>query len=80
MDNRAHALTRQYDYLVKAKQLIGVVVKALAGPLGKSIDEEQEYLGLLSSMNERLFIMESALLRTEKALIKNGESKEKGSC
>ena len=77
VDNRTHALTRHYGYLVKAKQLIGIVVKALAGPLGESIEEEQEYLGLLASMNERLFIMESALLRTEKALIKNGESEEK---
>ena len=75
--NRTHALPRHYGYLVKAKQLIGVVVKALAGPFGQSIEEEQEYLRLLSNMNERLFIMESALLRTEKAIIKNGESEEK---
>ena len=69
-------LERASHYILAAKQQIDVSLKALTNQLKESTEEEQEYLRLLANMNKRLFVMKSALKRTEKAIEKKGEASE----
>ncbi|MBE1555895.1 acyl-CoA dehydrogenase family protein [Sporosarcina limicola] len=75
-NSHIQALERQGDYLTKAKELVALSLKAVTPSFEKAIVEEQEYLRLLANMNIRIYIMESTLVRTEKAVIKNGELEE----
>ncbi|MFC5590494.1 acyl-CoA dehydrogenase family protein [Sporosarcina soli] len=70
-------LERSYDYIVAAKQQVDIVLKALTLHLKESIGEQQEFLRLLANINKRLFILESAFKRTEKAIDKQEEASEK---
>ena len=72
------ALEREYQYLFQARQLFKLVLATITEPLKGAIEKEQEYLRLLADMYSKIFVMESALLRTEKAVSKNGKSQEEG--
>ena len=67
----------QEKMLVKNAKKIGLLVAGLAAQrYGTKLDQEQEILVNIADIANDLFGMESALLRTEKAINKNGAEKE----
>ncbi|MEC5267464.1 acyl-CoA dehydrogenase, partial [Bacillus mycoides] len=52
-------------------------LKTLSKTPGLKIEQEQEYSRVLSNMLTDVYVMESAFLRTRKAVSKNGEEKER---
>ncbi|WP_301108862.1 acyl-CoA dehydrogenase family protein [Sporosarcina sp.] len=67
----------QEKALVKNAKKIGILVAGLAAQrYGTKLDQEQEILVNIADIANDLFGMESALLRTEKAINKNGVEKE----
>lgn len=67
----------QEKMLVKNAKKIGILVAGLAAQrFGTKLEQEQEILVNIADIANDLFGMESALLRTEKAINKNGEEKE----
>ena len=52
-------------------------LKTLSKTPGLKIDQEQEYSRVLSNMLTDVYVMESAFLRTSKAISKNGAEKER---
>ncbi|WP_371682740.1 acyl-CoA dehydrogenase family protein [Sporosarcina sp. PTS2304] len=67
----------QEKVLVKNAKKIGILVAGLAAQrYGTKLDQEQEILVNIADIANDIFGMESALLRTEKAILKNGEEKE----
>lgn len=52
-------------------------MKTLSKTPGLKIEQEQEYSRVLSNMLTDVYVMESAFLRTRKAVSKNGEEKER---
>ncbi|WP_172373075.1 acyl-CoA dehydrogenase family protein [Sporosarcina jiandibaonis] len=68
----------QEKVLVKNAKKIGLLVAGLAAQrFGTKLEQEQEILVNIADIASNVFGMESALLRTEKALARNGEEKEK---
>ena len=68
----------QEKVLVKNAKKIGLLVAGLAAQrFGTKLEEEQEILVNIADIASNLFGMESALLRTEKAIARNGEEKER---
>lgn len=68
--------TRDLQYIQLSKILINKSLKALT--LSKiNIQQEQEYSRLLADMLKEIYVMESAVIRTEKAIQKNGIDKER---
>ncbi|WP_369803151.1 acyl-CoA dehydrogenase family protein [Sporosarcina sp. P2] len=68
----------QEKMLVKNAKKIGILVAGIAAQrYGAKLDQEQEILVNIADIANDLFGMESAVLRTEKAINKNGEEKEK---
>ncbi|WP_080875167.1 acyl-CoA dehydrogenase family protein [Oceanobacillus timonensis] len=66
----------QEKYLLKnAKKLILLGAGLAAQKYGKKLDNEQEILVKLADMTAEVFNMESAILRTEKAISKDGLEK-----
>ena len=67
----------QEKVLVKNAKKIGLLVAGLAAQrFGTKLDTEQEVLVNIADIANNVFAMESALLRTEKAIARNGEEKE----
>ena len=67
----------QEKVLVKNAKKIGLLVAGLAAQrFGAKLDTEQEVLVNIADIANNVFAMESALLRTEKAVARNGEEKE----
>ncbi|WP_304624983.1 acyl-CoA dehydrogenase family protein [Sporosarcina obsidiansis] len=67
----------QEKVLVKNAKKIGILVAGLAAQrYGTKLEQEQEILVNIADIANDIFGMESALLRTEKAINKNGEEKE----
>ncbi|WP_153721164.1 acyl-CoA dehydrogenase family protein [Sporosarcina cascadiensis] len=67
----------QEKVLVKNAKKIGILVAGLAAQrYGTKLDQEQEILVNIADIANDLFGMESAVLRTEKAINKNGAEKE----
>ncbi|GKV67329.1 MULTISPECIES: acyl-CoA dehydrogenase family protein [unclassified Sporosarcina] len=67
----------QEKALVKNSKKIGILVAGLAAQrYGTKLDQEQEILVNIADIANDLFGMESAVLRTEKAINKNGAEKE----
>ncbi|MFS0750960.1 acyl-CoA dehydrogenase family protein [Oceanobacillus sp. 1P07AA] len=68
----------QEKYLLKnAKKMILLGAGLAAQKYGQKLDREQEILVNLANMVAEVFNMESAILRTEKAISKVGEEKSK---
>jgi len=67
----------QEKVLVKNAKKIGILVAGLAAQrYGMELEKEQEVLANIADIANNVFAMESALLRTEKAVAKNGVEKE----
>ena len=67
----------QEKVLVKNAKKIGILVAGLAAQrFGMELEKEQEILVNVADIASNIFAMESALLRTEKAIARNGEEKE----
>lgn len=67
----------QEKVLVKNAKKIGLLAAGLAAQrYGTKLEQEQEVLVNIADIANNIFAMESALLRTEKAVAKNGEEKE----
>ncbi|MFC0270889.1 acyl-CoA dehydrogenase family protein [Metabacillus herbersteinensis] len=68
----------QEKYLLKNAKKIGVMISGLAAQkFGKGLQQEQEVLVNIADIVSNVYAMESAILRTEKAIGKNGEEKNK---
>jgi hypothetical protein len=66
----------QEKYLVKNAKKIGLMLAGLAAQkYGKALEKEQEILVNIADIVSNAYAMESAVLRTEKAINKNGEEK-----
>ncbi|WP_369899782.1 acyl-CoA dehydrogenase family protein [Bacillus manliponensis] len=66
---------RNHRYIQLSKQLLQKSLKTLSQAIEVKVDEEQEYLRVLSDMAKDVYVMESAFLRTEKVLQNEGEEK-----
>ncbi|MDS9472746.1 acyl-CoA dehydrogenase family protein [Sporosarcina pasteurii] len=68
----------QENVLVKNAKKIGLLAAGLAAQrFGTKLEAEQEVLVNIADIAQNIFAMESVLLRTEKAIARNGEEKEK---
>jgi len=68
----------QEKYLVKNAKKIGLLAAGLAAQkFGKGIEKEQEILVNIADIVSNTYAMESAVLRTEKAIAKDGVEKGK---
>ncbi|REB04788.1 acyl-CoA dehydrogenase [Sporosarcina sp. BI001-red] len=67
----------QEKVIVKNAKKIGLLAAGLAAQrYGTKLEQEQEVLVNIADIANNIFAMESALLRTEKAVAKNGAEKE----
>ncbi|MDQ0215133.1 alkylation response protein AidB-like acyl-CoA dehydrogenase [Oikeobacillus pervagus] len=68
----------QEKYLVKNAKKIGLLAAGLAAQkFGKALNDEQEILVNIANIVANAFAMESAVLRTEKAIARDGLEKSK---
>ena len=68
----------QEKYLVKNAKKIGLLAAGLAAQkYGKALDREQEVLVNIADIVSNAYAMESVVLRTEKAIAKDGLDKNK---
>ncbi|MFO1443856.1 acyl-CoA dehydrogenase family protein [Bacillus sp. Bva_UNVM-123] len=67
---------RNHQYFKLSRHLVNISLKAISNS-GINLELEQEYMRLLADMAKDIYVMESALLRTEKASKKNGIENEK---
>jgi len=68
----------QEKYLVKNAKKIGLLAAGLAAQkFGVALDKEQEVLSNIADIISLAYAMESVVLRTEKAIEKNGLEKNK---
>jgi alkylation response protein AidB-like acyl-CoA dehydrogenase len=68
----------QEKHLVSNAKKIGLLAAGLAAQkFGKALDKEQEILSNIADIVSNAYAMESALLRTEKAIAKSGLEKNK---
>jgi alkylation response protein AidB-like acyl-CoA dehydrogenase len=68
----------QEKYLVKNAKKIGLLAAGLAAQkFGKALEKEQEILVNIADIISNAYAMESAVLRTEKAILKDGIDKSK---
>ncbi len=71
-------ILEQEKYLLKNAKKIGVLITGLAAQkYGKELQKEQEVLVNIADIVSNIYAMESAILRTEKAIEKTGEEKNK---
>lgn len=68
---------RNHRYILLSKQLLKQSLKTLSKTPEIKIEQEQEYSRVLADMLKDVYVMESAFLRTKKAVSKNGEEKER---
>ncbi|MEG0451287.1 MAG: acyl-CoA dehydrogenase, partial [Lysinibacillus sp.] len=70
------AVLEQEKYLVKnAKKIAVLAAGAAAQRFGAKLDQEQEVLVNIANIANQLYAMESALIRTQKAIARDGEEK-----
>ncbi|WP_223591973.1 acyl-CoA dehydrogenase family protein [Neobacillus bataviensis] len=68
----------QEKYLVKNAKKIGLLAAGLAAQkFGKALETEQEILSNIADIASQVYAMESVVLRTEKAIAKDGLEKNK---
>jgi alkylation response protein AidB-like acyl-CoA dehydrogenase len=71
-------LLAQEKYLVKNAKKIGLLITGLAAQkYGKALEKEQEILVNIADIVSNAYAMESVVLRTEKAIAKDGVEKAK---
>ncbi|MCP1123688.1 acyl-CoA dehydrogenase [Bacillus sp. AFS018417] len=70
-------IERNHRYILLSKQLLKQSLKTLSQTPELKIEQEQEYSRVLADMLKDVYVMESAFLRTKKAISKNGEEKER---
>ncbi|MEH6978225.1 acyl-CoA dehydrogenase family protein, partial [Bacillus pseudomycoides] len=70
-------IERNHRYILLSKQLLKQSLKTLSQTPKLKIEQEQEYSRVLADMLKDVYVMESAFLRTKKAVSKNGEEKER---
>src|SRR5699024_9461766 len=70
-------LDQEKHLLKNAKKIVLLGAGLSAQKYMQKLDEEQEILSNLADMTAEVYNMEAAILRTEKAINKNGEEKEK---
>ncbi|PEF72284.1 acyl-CoA dehydrogenase [Bacillus pseudomycoides] len=70
-------IERNHRYILLSKQLLKQSLKTLSQTPELKIEQEQEYSRVLADMLKDVYVMESAFLRTKKAVSKNGEEKER---
>ncbi|WP_026559065.1 acyl-CoA dehydrogenase family protein [Bacillus sp. J37] len=71
-------ILEQEKNLLKNAKKIGVLIAGLAAQkYGKELQKEQEVLVNIADIVSNVYAMESAILRTEKAIAKTGEEKNK---
>ncbi|MBA4602184.1 acyl-CoA dehydrogenase family protein [Thermoactinomyces sp. AMNI-1] len=75
-DEEAPVLEAEENYVENARKIFLMIAGLATQKLGDKIQTEQEILRDLSDIAIETFAMESALLRTKKAIGKNGEEKE----
>ncbi|MGM0866585.1 MAG: acyl-CoA dehydrogenase family protein [Bacillota bacterium] len=68
-------INRNQEYIHLSKMLLDKSLRALTH-FHINIQQEQEYSRLLANMMKEIYVMESAFIRTEKAIQKNGIEKE----
>lgn len=71
-ENSDRPLTKNDRYLHLSQQLFQFILKAFSYI---EVEKEQEYLRLLADVTKDIYVMESACLRTKKAIETNGENK-----
>ncbi|MEK4426792.1 acyl-CoA dehydrogenase family protein [Solibacillus sp. FSL K6-1523] len=70
------AALEQEKYLVKnAKKIAVLAAGAAAQRFGAKLDQEQEVLVNIANIANQLYAMESAVIRTQKAIARDGEEK-----
>ena len=70
------AALEQEKYLVKnAKKIAVLAAGAAAQRFGAKLDQEQEILVNIANIANQLYAMESAVIRTQKAIARDGEEK-----
>jgi alkylation response protein AidB-like acyl-CoA dehydrogenase len=68
----------QEKYLVKNAKKVALLAAGLAaGKYGPALEKQQEILSNIADIINNIYAMESALLRTEKAIARNGIEKNK---
>lgn len=68
----------QEKYLVRNAKKIALLSAGLAAQkFGKALEKEQEVLANIADLISNVYAMESVVLRTEKAIVKNGLDKNK---
>lgn len=70
-------LAKEKQHLEMARKLFLMVAGAAAQKYQDKLRDEQEVVGRLADMVIEIYAMDSAILRTLKAIAKNGEEKEK---
>ncbi|WP_087972664.1 acyl-CoA dehydrogenase family protein [Oceanobacillus rekensis] len=71
------ALEQEKHLLRNAKKMVLLGAGLAAQKYGKNLEKEQEILVNLADMTAEVYNMESAILRTEKAISKTGEEKNR---
>ncbi|MDA7027952.1 acyl-CoA dehydrogenase family protein [Bacillus sp. CLL-7-23] len=66
---------RNWQYIYLSNRLLNKSLKTLTS-FNINLQQEQEYSRLLADMKKEICVMESAVIRTEKALQKNGKEKD----
>ncbi|WP_102344976.1 acyl-CoA dehydrogenase family protein [Bacillus sp. Marseille-P3661] len=80
-DEIGDELLEQEKYLVKnAKKIVLVVAGLTAQKFGPALEKQQEILANIADIVSEIYGMESALLRTEKAINRNGTEKNNLKC
>lgn len=69
-------LSKERQHLDMAKKLFLMVAGTGVQKFQQELEKEQELLSHIADMISEVYAMESAILRTEKAVAKNGEEKE----
>ena len=75
-DEEAPVLEAEENYVENAKKIFLMVAGLATQKYGEKMEKEQELLRDLADIAIETFAMESALLRTKKAIAKNGEENE----
>ena len=75
-DEEAPVLEAEEHYVENAKKIFLMVAGLATQKYGEKMQKEQELLRDLADIAIETFAMESALLRTKKAILKNGEENE----
>ncbi|WP_449537467.1 acyl-CoA dehydrogenase family protein [Ferdinandcohnia sp. Marseille-Q9671] len=74
----ADGVLEQEKFLVRNAKKIGLMIAGLAAQkFGPKLEKEQEILANIADIAANIYAMESVVLRTEKAINKSGEDKNK---